>query len=70
MKPRLTTPSEILTAALEKEASARDFYGELAETCHVDFVKDLLLRLHNEEEKHYQLISKMLARLNTGLPPA
>ncbi len=35
----------------------------------MDFVKDLLLRLHNEEEKHYELIRKMLARLNTGLPP-
>jgi rubrerythrin len=48
MKPRLTTPSEILTAALEKEASARDFYGELAEPCHVDFVKDLHLRLPHD----------------------
>ena len=70
MKPRLRTPSETLHAAPENDARARDFYGELAETCHVDFVKDLLLRLHNEEEKHYQLISKMLARLDTGLPPA
>lgn len=70
MNPRLTAPSEILHAALDKEASARDFYGELAETCHVDYVKELLLRLHNEEEKHYELIRKMLARLETGLPPA
>lgn len=66
----LKTPGEILTAALEKETAARDFYAELAGRCHVDFVRDLLFRLHNEEEKHMDLIRKMLARLGTGHPPA
>jgi rubrerythrin len=65
----LRTPVDILQAALEKEAGARDFYAELAHRCRVDFVKDLLLRLHNEEEKHVDLIRKMLARLGTGHPP-
>ena len=59
----LKTPVEILQAAAEKETSARDFYAELAARCRTDFVRDLLLRLHNEEEKHLDLIHKMLARL-------
>ena len=64
MDPRqLKTPDQILTAALEKENAARDFYAELAKSCHVDFVRDLLLRLQNEEEKHAVLIHNLLARL-------
>lgn len=65
----LKTPVEILQAALEKEAGACDFYAELAHRCHVDFVKTLLLSLHNEEEKHINLIRKMLARLGSGHTP-
>ena len=61
----LKTPGEILRAAAEKETSARDFYAELAARCHTDFVRELLLRLHNEEEKHLDLIRKMLARLGS-----
>ena len=68
--PRPTSPGDILRAALEKEAAARDFYADLAGRCHVDFVRDLLLRLHNEEEKHLDLVRKMLARLEAGHPPA
>ena len=60
----LKTPVEILQAAAEKETSARDFYAELAARCHTDFVRELLLRLHNEEEKHLDLIHKMLARIS------
>lgn len=61
----LKTPDQILAAALEKEKAARSFYAELADQCHVDFVKDLLLHLQNEEEKHAVLIRKMIARLGT-----
>ena len=61
--PLLRTPDEILRAALEKETSARDFYAELAGRCHVDFVKELLVHLQVEEEKHAALIRKALARL-------
>lgn len=59
----LKTPGQILEAALGKETAARDFYARLADRCHVDFVRDLLLRLANEEEKHAALIRKMQARL-------
>ena len=61
--PLLRSLDEILRAALEKETSARDFYAELAHRCHVDFVKELLLRLQVEEEKHAALIRKALTRL-------
>ena len=61
--PPLRTPDQILHAALERETSARDFYAELANHCHVDFVKELLVHLQIEEEKHAALIRKALARL-------
>lgn len=61
--PALRTPDQILRAALEKELAARDFYADLANRCHVDFVKELLLQLQIEEEKHAALIRKALARL-------
>lgn len=63
------TPVEILTAALEKEAAARDFYGDLANSCRVPFVQELLLRLQNEEEKHATLIRNMLGRIASGVNP-
>ena len=66
MAKRLTTPNEILQAALEKETQARDFYEELGKNCSVDFVKDLLLTLQNEESKHMHLIQKMLGRVDAG----
>lgn len=67
---QLKTPVEILNAALKKEHAARDFYAGLADRCRVDFVQDLLRRLQNEEEKHVDLIQKMLARLASGKTPA
>lgn len=60
---------QILASALRKEESARDFYAELAVGCHVDFVRELLEKLKNEEEKHVQLIRSMQARLNSGHKP-
>jgi rubrerythrin len=66
MAKRLTTPNEILQAALEKETQARDFYEELGKNCSVDFVKDLLLTLQNEESKHMHLIQKILKRVEAG----
>jgi rubrerythrin len=66
MTKRLTTPNEILQAALDKEMQARDFYAELERNCSVDFVKELLLTLANEESKHVHLIQKMLARVEAG----
>jgi rubrerythrin len=66
MTRHLTTPNEILRAALEKETQARDFYTELEKNCSVDFVKDLLLTLQNEESRHVHMIQKMLGRVEAG----
>jgi rubrerythrin len=63
---QLRTPDEILKRALQKETQARDFYDSLAATCSVDFVKEMLLRLKDEEAKHIHMINDMLARLESG----
>ena len=62
----LTTPDTILRKALEKETQACDFYAGLATGCSVDFVKELLEKLRNEEAKHVKLIQDMLGRLESG----
>ena len=69
MAPRqhnTTTPDQILQKALEKETQARDFYGELALSCAVDFVRELLEKLRNEESKHMRRIQDMRAKLESG----
>ncbi|MDD4061018.1 MAG: ferritin family protein [Kiritimatiellae bacterium] len=68
MPTRLTTPDQILKAALQKEMQARDFYADLAARTSVDFVQDLLRNLQNEESKHVRLIQAMLGRLEAGKP--
>jgi rubrerythrin len=62
----LSTPEGILHTALEKETQARDFYAGLAAHCSVDFVKQLLEKLEDEESKHMHLIQGMIERLNSG----
>ena len=66
----LNTPAEILRAAREKEPAARDYYAKLANRCTIGFVQELLFRLQNEEEKHMDLIRKLLTRLADGPSPA
>lgn len=66
MNRKLSTPDEILRAALEKEIQAQNFYGGLAATCPVDFVKELLLTLETEEARHVHMIRTMLDRLGAG----
>ena len=65
----IPTSEEILRTALEKETQAYDFYAELADSCTVEFVKDLLLKLQNEEAKHMRMIQDMLRRLQAGKAP-
>ena len=60
------TTDEILHLALEKETQAHDFYASLAASCNVDFVKELLLKLQNEEAKHMRMVRNMLGRLESG----
>ena len=63
------TSDEILRTALEKETEAHDFYAALAASCTVEYVKELLLKLQNEEAKHMRMVREMLARLESGKAP-
>jgi len=60
------TPDQILDLALQKERQAHALYGKMALQCSVDFVKELLLTLQNEEYKHIQMIQHMHGRLVSG----
>ncbi len=63
---QLTTPDAILQEALAREQEAQAFYAGLIPGCHVDFVRELLERLEDEETKHIRLIQEMITRLNLG----
>jgi rubrerythrin len=65
-EPRLTTPDEILNAALGKERQAYEFYAGLAEGCRIDFVRNLIETLKNEEHKHVRMVENMLTKLRLG----
>jgi len=66
---RLSTPDEILNAALVKERQSREFYAGLAEQCRIDLVRELLEKLKDEENKHVRMIEDMLAGLRLGRSP-
>lgn len=66
MQTKLTTPNEILQKALQMENQAHDFYAGLAGQISVDFVRELLETLQNEESKHVHMIRDMISRLESG----
>ena len=66
---RLSTPDEILNAALAKERQSREFYGRLAEKCQIEMVRELLEKLKDEENKHVKMVGDMLAALRLGRSP-
>lgn len=55
------TPAEALRLALSKEKEAIVLYRKLAIQHSV--IKDLLLELMNEEEKHARLIEERISKL-------
>ena len=65
----LSTPDQILNAALTKEHQSREFYAGLAEQCQIDMVRKLLERLKDEENKHVKMIEDMLKGLRLGRSP-
>ena len=67
---RLSTPDEILNAALAKERQSREFYARLADQCRIDMVRKLLEKLKDEESKHVKMVEDMLADLRLGRGPA
>jgi rubrerythrin len=68
-KRRLSTPDDILNAALVKERQSRQFYARLAEQCQIEMVKELLEKLKDEENKHVKMVEKMLRNLRLGRSP-
>ncbi len=48
------------------ETRAHDFYARLAGQTSVDYVRELLVTLQNEEAKHRQMIRDMISRLESG----
>jgi rubrerythrin len=68
-KRRLSTPDEILNAALVKERQSRAFYAGLAEQCRVEMVRELLEKLKDEENKHVKMVEDMLTDLRLGRSP-
>jgi demethoxyubiquinone hydroxylase (CLK1/Coq7/Cat5 family) len=65
----LSTPDQILNAALTKERRSREFYAGLAEQCRIDTVRRLLEKLKDEENKHVRMIEDMLKDLRLGRSP-
>lgn len=59
-------PGEILNAALRKEEAAYRFYEKLLAQSHVEFVRELLEQLRDEEGRHVQLIRKRIAAFEGG----
>jgi len=68
-KRRLSTPDEILNAALVKEHQSFQFYASLVERCQIDMVKKLIEKLKDEENKHVRMIEGMLENLRLGRSP-
>ncbi|MGD0016044.1 MAG: ferritin family protein [Verrucomicrobiia bacterium] len=60
------TLDQILQEALRRENEAHDFYADLAIHCNIDFVKELLEKLKNEESRHARWVQDMITRLNSG----
>lgn len=54
---------DILSAALVQERKAHDFYTKLSARCEIEFVRELIDKLADEEYKHMRLIEGMLVQL-------
>ena len=64
--PALSTPMEILEAAIEKEKAAHQFYQELLNNTSIGILQEIIEHLLQEEYKHIQLIEKKMAALRSG----
>ena len=66
---RLSTPDQILRAAMAREVAAFRFYSDLLKANRPELVRDLLLQLKDEEEKHIHLVERRMRELNLGHDP-
>ena len=60
------TPVEILQIALKKEQSSLRLYDNMLKEARVDFVRELLEKLRDEEFKHVQMVEKRISQLEMG----
>ncbi len=65
-QPSLSTPMEILEAALAKEKAAYDFYEKLLRNTSIGMLQEIIEHLLQEEYKHIQLIEKKMAALRSS----
>jgi rubrerythrin len=65
-RSKLATPGEILHAALVKERAAYTFYARMENGSTVGFVRDLAMKLKNEEAKHVRMIEEQITLMNLG----
>ena len=56
----------ILAMALKKEEAAYRFYDGVLKDLKVDFLRELVEKLREEESKHVLMIRKRIAKLEAG----
>ena len=54
------TPVDVLSLALEKEKSSRDFYADLLVNLENPALKNVLKKLMDSENEHIQIIKRMI----------
>jgi rubrerythrin len=64
---KLSTPREILEAALAKEEEAYNLYDNLLKEAKITILRETLAQLKDEEYKHIKLIKGKLLTKNVGL---
>lgn len=64
--PSISTPGELLKAALVKEQQAHDFYEHAILSCKIVMVRELLEKLKDEESRHVRLVREMLVKIELG----
>ncbi len=62
----LSTPMEILEAALSKEKAAYNFYEKLLNNTNIGMLQEIIEQLLQEEYKHIQLIEKKMVALRSS----
>ena len=60
------TSIDVLQIALRKEEASCRLYEGMMNDSRVDFVRELLEKLRDEEARHVRMIKKMISRLEAG----
>ena len=59
-------PPRILEAALRKEEASYRFYEGMLRRTNVEFIRELLEELRDEESRHISMIKHKISRLRAG----